>query len=94
MRSNVWSLPHKGHPWFAELYYCLGRSLQSQAESTPAKADVLMHQSLTYYRAAQAIDPANVTNANQLGYVLLKLDRPSEAINQLQQVVQLPQLSA
>ncbi len=80
----------QSHPWFAELYYCLGRSLQSQAESNPAKADALMHQALSYFRAAQAIDPANATNANQLGYVLLKLDRPSEAINQLQQVVQLP----
>lgn len=80
----------QGHPWFAELYYCLGRSLQAQAESNPSKADGLMHQSLTYFRAAHAIDPSNVTNANQLGYVLLKLDRPSEAINQLQQVVQSP----
>ena len=80
----------QGHPWFAELYYCLGRSLQSQAETNPAKADLLMHQSLTYFRAAQTINPANATNANQLGYVLLKLDRPAEAINQLQQVVQLP----
>ncbi len=80
----------QGHPWFCELYYCLGRSLQAQAETNPAKADALLLQSLAYFRAAQSIDPSNATNANQLGYVLLKLDRPAEALNQLQQVVQLP----
>lgn len=80
----------QGHPWFCELYYCLGRSLQAQAETNPSKADGLLHQSIAYFRAAQAIDPTNVTNANQLGYVLLRLDRPSEAIQQLQQIVQQP----
>ncbi len=80
----------QGHPWFCELVYCLGRSLQAQADTNPAKADLLLHQALAYYRTAQAIDPNNATNANQLGYVLLKLDRPAEALNQLQQTVQLP----
>ncbi len=80
----------QGHPWFSELYYCLGRSLQSQAEANPAKSDALLHQALAYYRAAGTIDPSNATNANQLGYVLLRLDRPAEALTQLQQVVQLP----
>lgn len=87
----------QGHPWFCELYYCLGRSLQAQAESlqaqaesNPAKADGLLHQSITYFRAAQSIDPSNVTNVNQLSYVLLRLDRPAEAFQQLQQIVQQP----
>ena len=78
----------QGHPWFCELYYCLGRSLQAQAESNPSKADSLLLQSVAYFRAAQAIDPTNVTNVNQLSYVLLKLDRPAEAFQQLQPIVQ------
>ncbi len=51
---------------------------------------MLLHQSLSYFRAAQVVDPANVTNANQLGYVLLRLDRPGEALQQLQPIVQQP----
>lgn len=79
-----------GHPWFSELYYCMGRSLQSQAESSQRHSEALLQQALTFYRASCTIQPSNATNANQLGYVLLRMDRPTEALEQLSEVVRLP----
>ncbi len=80
----------QGHPWFSELYYCLGRSIQAQAENSQPQSEALLQQSLSYFRAAYAIQPSNATNANQMGYVLLRMDRPAEAIAQLGEAVQLP----
>jgi Tfp pilus assembly protein PilF len=80
----------QGHPWFSELYYCIGRTLQAQGDSDKGSSDALMQQALTYYRSAHAIQPVNANNANQLGYVLLRMDRPREAFVQLSEAVRLP----
>ena len=80
----------QGHPWFSELYYCIGRTHQAQAEAGEPQADALLQQALTYYRSAYAIHPANATNTNQLGFVLLRMDRPTEAFTRLSEAVRLP----
>lgn len=80
----------QGHPWFSELYYCLGRSLESQAAAGDPQADALLQEALTYYRSAHTIQPSNPTNTNQLAFVLLRLDRPSEALVQLAEAVRNP----
>ena len=84
----------QGHPWFSELYYCIGRTLQAQheaaAEHDDAQGDVLLQQAMTYYRSAHTVEPTNATNASQLGYVLLRMDRPQEAFTQLAKAVRLP----
>ncbi len=79
----------QGHPWFSELYYCIGRTLQAESESGTAQSDTLLREALVYFRAAQEISPGNATNSNQLGYVLLKMDRPSEAMTQLSHTVRM-----
>ena len=80
----------QGHPWFSELYYCLGRTHQAQADAGQMPSPELFEASLAYYRAAFAVQPENALNANQLGYVLLRMDRPTEAFNQLIEVVRMP----
>lgn len=80
----------QGHPWCAELYYCIGRTLQAQGEAAGHDSDALLQQALTFFRAADTIQPSNATNSNQLGYVLLRMDRPREALAQLNQTVRLP----
>lgn len=80
----------QGHPWFSELYYCIGRALQMQAEENQWQSHALLQQALTYYRSANAIQPTNSTNSNQMGYVLLKMDRPTEALEQLLATINQP----
>jgi len=72
------------HPWFSDILYQLGRTLQSEADmvSSPA-SDHLRGQAILYYRAALAIVPANALAANQVGFLLLQQDRPSEALQYL-----------
>jgi tetratricopeptide (TPR) repeat protein len=68
------------HPWFSDIFYMLGRSLQAEADSSSgASANRLRAEALVYYRAAATLRPDNALATNQLGYVLLQLDRPAEA---------------
>lgn len=80
----------QGHPWFGELYYCMGRALEAQAEGGNPQADALLQEALTYFRSARTIQPSNATNTNQLAYVLLRVDRPSEALAYLAEAVRQP----
>jgi hypothetical protein len=70
----------QGHPWAAEVIYALGRTYQAQAD---AVADETQHnlrwKAVTLYRGARHIAPSNAVAANQLGYVLLQMDRPLDA---------------
>jgi tetratricopeptide (TPR) repeat protein len=70
----------QGHPWAAEVIYALGRTYQAQAD---AVSDETQHnlrwKAVTLYRGARHIAPSNAVAANQLGYVLLQMDRPLDA---------------
>ena len=69
-----------GHPWFSDVYYTLGRTFQAEADSEAAgNRDHLRTLAVVYYRAAAAVRPTNSLATNQLGYVLLQMDRPAEA---------------
>lgn len=70
----------QGHPWASEVLYALGRSYQSHADATQAGLQQnLRWRAITLYRAARAIAPGNATATNQLGFVLLQMDRPADA---------------
>ncbi len=69
----------QGHPWGSEVYYTLGRTLQAQADGSPANSDALRWRAVTYYQAATAVAPSNSIATNQLGYILLQMDRPQDA---------------
>lgn len=70
----------QGHPWASEVAYALGRCYQAQADL----ADVGSQQNLRWraiilYRGARGIAPNNALATNQLGFVLLQMDRPADA---------------
>ncbi len=68
------------HPWFSDIFYTIGRTYQAEADSTStADRDLLRAKAIVYYRAAVTIRPSNSLATNQLGFVLLQLDRPKEA---------------
>jgi tetratricopeptide (TPR) repeat protein len=68
------------HPWFSDIFYMLGRTLQAEADTiSGADANRLRTEAVVYYRAAALLRPNNSFATNQLGYVLLQLDRPAEA---------------
>ncbi len=67
------------HPWASELYYVMGRACQAEADQNQEQADSLRAQALCYYRAARATQPTNAIACNQLGFLLLQMDRPAEA---------------
>jgi len=70
----------QGHPWAAEVIYALGRTYQAQADAaTDETQHSLRWRAVTLYRGARHIAPANAVAANQLGYVLLQMDRPLDA---------------
>jgi tetratricopeptide (TPR) repeat protein len=69
----------RGHTWAAELYYALGRTLESESESNQELGYMLREQAITCYQAALEIDRSYGDAANQLGYSLLRVDRPQEA---------------
>ena len=78
----------QGHPWCSEVLYALGRSFQAQSETAATSGVLLREKSLLYYRAALEIAPGNTLAANQLGYMLLRMDRAEEARSVLIQSVQ------
>ncbi|MBX3423801.1 MAG: hypothetical protein KF752_19770 [Pirellulaceae bacterium] len=68
------------HPWFSDIYYLLGRTYQAEADmAQDHRAASLRNLAVVYYRASVAISPSNTIAANQLGYVLLQMDRPIDA---------------
>lgn len=70
----------QGHPWAAEVVYALGRTYQAQADVVDDGSDQpLRWKAVTLYRAARAIAPYNAVATNQLGYVLLQMDRAADA---------------
>jgi tetratricopeptide (TPR) repeat protein len=70
----------QGHPWYSEILYGLGRAYQAEAELAQGQTkQLVLSKALVYYQAAVTILPKNALAANQLGYVLLQLDRPAEA---------------
>lgn len=75
------------HPWASDVYYGLGRTFQAQAESGDEHAVALRNQAAIFYRAAIQIAPSNALAANQLGYLMLQLDRPQDAKNALLQSI-------
>lgn len=70
----------QGHPWAAEVVYAIGRTYQAQADVVDDGSDQpLRWKAVTLYRAARAISPYNAVATNQLGYVLLQMDRAADA---------------
>ena len=68
------------HPWACEALYALGRTYQAQAETEQgAKAEPFRSRAAVYYRGAHNIDPNNPLASNQLGYLMLQMDRPADA---------------
>jgi hypothetical protein len=73
----------QSHPWGSEVYYMLGRTYQAQAEQGSPQADSLRWKAVTFYQAAVAITPHNAIATNQLGFILLQMDRPQDARHHL-----------
>lgn len=69
----------QNHPWASELFYAIGRTYQAQADLGGQHADSLRWRATTFYRAAHAVDPNNSLASNQLGFVMLQMDRPIDA---------------
>jgi tetratricopeptide (TPR) repeat protein len=67
------------HPWASDVYYSMGRTFQAQAESVANGSDALKWKAVTFYRAAVTVSPRNSIASNQLGYILLQMDRPQDA---------------
>ncbi|MDX1930434.1 MAG: hypothetical protein SFV81_28175 [Pirellulaceae bacterium] len=69
----------QGHPWASELLYTVGRTYQAEADADSSRVDVLRMKAMAYYRAARITLPSNAIACNQLGYLLLQMDRNAEA---------------
>ncbi len=67
------------HPWAADLYYALGKSFEKQAIENRVQSSMLRGQAVVCYQAALSTTPNHADAATQLSYVLLQLDRVSEA---------------
>ena len=81
----------QGHPWASELLYTVGRTYQEEADADSKRVDVLRMKAMAYYRASRATLPSNAITCNQLGYLLLKMDRNAEAREALVAAVTLKQ---
>ena len=79
----------QGHPWASELLYAVGRTYQSEADANAKQVDSLRMRALAYYRAARSTLPSNAVACNQLGYLLLQMDRNEEAREVLASAVSL-----
>ena len=70
----------QGHPWASEVLYTLGRAYQAQADATQdSSKNALRWRAVSCYRSACSISPRNHLASNQLGYVMLQMDRPADA---------------
>ncbi len=81
----------QGHPWASELLYTVGRTYQAEADANSSHVDVLRMKSMAYYRASRTTMPSNAVTCNQLGYLLLQMDRNDEARESLIAAVTLKQ---
>lgn len=79
----------QGHPWASELLYTIGRTYQAEADSDSSRIDVLRMNALAYYTASRTTMPTNAVACNQLGYLLLQMDRNEEAREALVAAVKL-----
>jgi Tfp pilus assembly protein PilF len=62
------------------MLYALGRSYQAQADAVEdGSQQNLRWRAATLYRSARFISPNNALASNQLGFVLLQMDRPVDA---------------
>ena len=71
------------HPWAADLFYALGQTYECQASDAQPDSRIYRHQAMTCYIAALDVSPEHAEGAQQLGYVLMLLDRLEEAENAL-----------
>ncbi|HBE67380.1 MAG TPA: hypothetical protein DDW52_04450 [Planctomycetaceae bacterium] len=70
----------QNHPYASELFYMIGRIAQEQAIARSGiERSHLQWEAITFYRAAAAIDPQNSLALNNLGFMLLQIDRPADA---------------
>lgn len=69
----------QNHPLASDVLYAMGRTYQAQAEYGEGREDVLRWRAVTLYRAATKANPNNALAANELGYLLLQMDRPRDA---------------
>jgi tetratricopeptide (TPR) repeat protein len=67
------------HEWAADVYYALGKTFEKQASEEPSQSVLLRGQAVVCYQAALSVTPSHADAATQLSYVLLQLDRSSEA---------------
>lgn len=81
----------QGHPWASELLYTVGRTYQAEADSNSSRVDALRMKAMAYYLAARTTLPTNAVACNQLGYLLLQMDRNPEAREALVAAVTLKQ---
>jgi tetratricopeptide (TPR) repeat protein len=72
-----------GHKWSSDLLYAYGKTLEREAELEPDRAFLLLAQSVACYQAATQVSPSQSDAANQLGYVLIRLDRIDDAYQAL-----------
>ena len=78
-----------GHPWAADLLYAYGRTLEKDAELNPARAVMFRNQAVILYQAATQTKPTQSEAANQLGFVLIHLDRIDDAYTALAASIQI-----
>jgi len=78
-----------GHPWAADLLYAYGRTLEKDAELNPDRAVMFRNQAVVLYQAATQTKPTQSEAANQLGFVLIHLDRIDDAYTALAASIQI-----
>ncbi len=69
----------QGHPWASEVIYAIGRSYQAEADNSGNQADSRRLRAVSHFRVALRIVPSNALASNQLGFIMLQMDRPIEA---------------
>lgn len=67
------------HPWGADVLYAIGKSYEFESETDNAAKRASYENAVVFYHAALRINPSQTDAANQLGYMLLHLDRTEEA---------------
>lgn len=72
------------HGFAADLYYAYGKCLERLASVETSSRTMLLSQAAVCYQAALIIRADQSDAANELGYVLLQLDRNTEAFDALQ----------
>jgi tetratricopeptide (TPR) repeat protein len=78
----------QNHPWAADLLYAFGKTIERRSATQGDDAGQWRNQAVVCYEVALTIAPNHPGSANQLGHVLLKLDRVDEAYAALYQSIQ------